>query len=349
VLFAPVGASALCCSPLRSRLVLCLRQGRSAAAVPGERGGRGRFAGKAPRGRGGRGRGGGSGAGGGGVTDEGLARLNIYVDAQGIATVAVRVLPRRWRETVARADRPEKVEKSAEEREKEREEREARKLFAVYAQTRALALAQVVKGDGGINVNKALGAATKFVMQAQRVIDTKSEQMQQMDLASEGEDAAMHEAVKLCAACVEINKEVREVLTGILWRKEADELNIKEQEKLLELLMLSQEWSKAFDASDLPLPAWLSEPASSAKDKLRTSTTRSLQQSVVTAEVKQRRKDLVDFLTNFVTKFFQKNGCGCVRIAMFGSIAAHIDTPSSDIDLLLKIEGKVSMHRRIDR
>jgi hypothetical protein len=30
---------------------------------------------------------------------------------------------------------------------------------------------------------------------------------------------------------------------------------------------------------------------------------------------------------------------------MFGSIAAHIDTPSSDVDLLLKIEGKVPIHR----
>jgi hypothetical protein len=28
-------------------------------------------------------------------------------------------------------------------------------------------------------------------------------------------------------------------------------------------------------------------------------------------------------------------------VALFGSIAAHLDTPSSDVDLLLKIEGKV--------
>ena len=96
------------------------------------------------------------------------------------------------------------------------------------------------------------------MLQAQRSIDAKSEQMQQMDLAPEGEDAAMLEAVKLCAACVEMNKQVREVLTAILWRKEADDLSIKQQEKLLELLLLSQEWSKAFDASDLPLPAWSS-------------------------------------------------------------------------------------------
>jgi len=310
-------------TPPRTPRSLSLRQGRSAAAAPGERGGRGRFAGKAPRGRGGKGRGGGHGAGGAGGTDERLAKLTVHVDAQGIATVAVRVLPRRWRETAAHADRPEKVEKSADERKKEREEREARKLHAVYAQTRAVALAQV-KGDGGINVNKALGAATKFVMQAQRVIDTKSEQMQQMDLASEGEDAAMHEAVELCAACVEINKEVREVLTGILWRKEADELNSKQQEKLLELLILSQEWGKAFEASDLPLPAWLSDKGNAAKDTLRTSATKSLQQSVVTAEVKQRRTDLVDFLKNFVTKFLEKKGCERVRVCVWGCERVHV-------------------------
>ena len=48
-----------------------------------------------------------------------------------------------------------------------------------------------------------------------------------------------------------------------------------------------------------------------------------LTQTVLAQEVLERRKDLVDFLQEFVTKFFLKKGCDKVRICMFGSIAAR--------------------------
>jgi len=61
----------------------------------------------------------------------------------------------------------------------------------------------------------------------------------------------------------------------------------------------------------------------------------------VSEKLKARRKNLEDFLDDFVTKFFRKKGCESVKLSLFGSIAAHIDTPTSDVDLLLKVEGKM--------
>ena len=298
-----------------------------------ERGGK-RFAGnKNQRGRGGRNRARGGGNMGAGGVSALSAKVGIDVDAQGIATVTIRVLPKRWRDQSATPQpeiraRPEKEDKSAEERKEGKREKEARKMDAAYAHARTAALAQVGREDGGFMVSKALASAIKFVSQAQRCIDAKSEQMQQMDLAAEGEDAATLEAVKLCADCVEINKHVRAVLTGILWRKELDDLATKQQEKLLELLLLSHDWCEAFDVSNLPLPSWLMNGVDDArKGVLRSSTAASLAKTIVTAQVKHRRNDLFQFLTEFVTKFFSKKGCDeAVRISIFifivGSIAA---------------------------
>jgi hypothetical protein len=233
-------------------------QVRSAAhgADGGDRGGR-RFG----RG-GGRGRGrmvGRRGEGGNGD----LAKLTISVDADGVAAVVIRVLLRRDRDRDLQMERV-RQERAAK-RADERKEREARKADAAYRQARNLAVA-LTKDEGKMNLSKALEGASKFVMQAQRSIDAKSEQMEQMGLRAgdEGAEAEAAQAemdtnlvVQLCAEIQEINKHVRQVLTAILRHKDGDEMTSKQQDRLLELLLLLQEWSNAFDASPEPLPAWL--------------------------------------------------------------------------------------------
>ena len=47
------------------------------------------------------------------------------------------------------------------------------------------------------------------------------------------------------------------------------------------------------------------------------------------------------WLKRFVDSFFARKGCEGVELSMFGSISARLDTPTSDVDLLLKIQGKV--------
>ena len=105
----------------------------------------------------------------------------------------------------------------------------------------------------------------------------------------------------------------------------------KQQDALLDLLLLHREWSNAFDASPPALPAWLKcDGHSDARKALLISGTDTcLAASVVSNAVKRQRADLMTFLTGFVTRFLQKKGCESVRVDMFGSIAAHLDTPAS--------------------
>ena len=137
----------------------------------------------------------------GGRADSGLVKLSIGVDSAGLATVAVRVLARRGREeTPARAaaapdaeERQQKREEEKKERrekkERERREREARRSDAAYSQARAAALAVVGVGDAKLNLQKALAAASKLVLEAQRKIEAKSARMAEIMPADEDEVA----------------------------------------------------------------------------------------------------------------------------------------------------------------
>jgi predicted nucleotidyltransferase len=277
------------------------------------------------------------------------------VDNQGVATLDIEALSRRWREVAAEDLESKQKEKEARKKakEQERREREERRNDAQYVKARNEALGAVAQSDGKINMNRAVVLANKLVNEAQRCIDAKADQMQQIGLRADEDkpeeqlDVDTNLAVRLCAECVEINKHVREVLMTILRSEEGNDLIPKHQDKLLELLLLSRDWSLTFDASIEPVPAWLyegGEGAGAGRDRkaaLHRSTSQSISKSVVPKDIKDKRNELFRYLSDFVAKFFDKKGCETVRISLFGSIAAHIDTPNSDIDLLLKIEGKV--------
>ena len=289
-----------------------LLQGQTPAAVAnatvaGERGGKRSVGNKSARGRGGRGRGRGGGGGPEGADHGSMVKLSIRVSAEGSANVEIQVLARKWRtqKEHLRDDKKEQQKEKEDKRAESKKEKETRKNDAAYTQARGAVMGLLDTADGSMNLNAAMALADKFLAHAQRCIDARAQEMQlslrseedgeveaeaEVEVAAAGVDvdAKMLAAVKLCAECVDINKHVRKVLAGILGRREADDMSTKNQEKMLELLTLSQEWSNAFDASAQPLPSWLHDETSDKLIGLKASVGHVLVKITVSPDVKAR-------------------------------------------------------------
>jgi len=321
-------------------------------------GGQGRFWGNGKGNRGGRHKSPGSRHSRNSAADPCRLRISVQDDGSVKVTIALNDIPA----LQTGAEIAAKGKEAREEGKGKKAERPAK--MTAYAKAKDEAQASITRcdqfdGNKGTELVDALKRLVRVLKlsadEAERILISKQAEMQKLlHLEEESKDKNQDSVVQLCAECVEIVSEMRELQLAALTC--TDHMLPKQQNLVMELILRCREWEGSFSAEQSKelRPVWLEEITETKGQTAplhpcAQALVRSMKPVVdgaggagaVSPQLKRQRSEVVSYLRDTVVRFCEHAGFERASLHLFGSIAAGLDTPSSDIDLMLKVEGSI--------